>query len=148
VRILILFTAAALAVSSLPLQAQDVSAGEDAEQVAQRFAEKLSDPDTQQRLTQAVATMSEALLDLPVAPFMRAAAEMAGEDPEEVDPGLTLRQMSPEAYRVPEEVADKLPRMMGAMAGMAGGMGAMVPALREMAQRMEESIDRAEQPAD
>jgi hypothetical protein len=134
------------AAAPLPALAQDVPADESIEESAARLSDKLSNRETQERLSQSVATMSEALLDLPLAPFLRAAAEMAGEDPESVDPDTTLRQMSPESERVPGEIADKLPRMMGAMAGMADGMGAMMPALREMAERMEEAVRRVELP--
>jgi hypothetical protein len=56
---------------------------------------------------------------------------------------MTLRSVSPDASNVPAEIHDKLPRMMGAMAGMAGGMSAMIPALREMAERMREAVDEA-----
>lgn len=143
-----IIAAAALAFAApLPAAAQDAVPGEGAEEAAARLSEKLSDPDMQERMAASVATVSEVLLDLPLAPFMRAAAQMAGEDPEAVDPDTTLRQMSPEAEAVPGEIADKLPRMMGAMAGMAEGMGAMMPALREMAEKMKEAVDRADLPA-
>jgi hypothetical protein len=69
--------------------------------------------------------------------------QAAGEDPDDVDPDMTLRNVSPEAEDVPHKVRESLPRMMGAMAGMAGGVGAMMPALREMAERMREAVARA-----
>lgn len=142
-RKLIVAAAALAAIAPLPAFAQDNGAEESVERAAGRLSETLSDPATQERLAQSVAVLSEALLDLPLAPFLRAAATMAGEDAEAVDPDTTLRQMSPQAERVPGEIADKLPRMMGAMAGIAGGLGAMMPALREMAARMGAAIDQA-----
>ena len=145
-RKLTLAAAALVAATPLPAFAQDALPEEDVEESAARISETLSDPATQERLSQSLAVMSEVLLDLPLAPFVRSVAEMAGEDPESVDPDLTLRRMSPEAERVPGEIADKLPRMMGAMAGMAEGFGAMMPALREMAARMEAAIEAAELP--
>lgn len=102
--------------------------------------ETLSDPDRQQSLAQTLAALSEAFLDLPLAPMARAAAQAAGEDPGAIDPDLTLRRMSPDAERVPEELSARVPEMMGAMAGMAEGMDAMLPALRQMAERMEQSL--------
>lgn len=146
-RKLTVVAAALVAAAPLPALAQDVVPEERVEDSAARLADRLSDRETQERLTQSIAVMSEALLDLPLAPFARAAAEMVGEDPEVVDPDLTLRQMSPDAERVPGEIADKLPRMMGAMAGMADGMSAAMPALREMAERMREAIEQVEAPA-
>lgn len=142
----VLLAAALSAAAPLPALAQGALSDEDVEQSAARISEKLSDPATQEQLSQSLAVMSEVLLDLPLAPFMRSVAEMAGEDPEAVDPDLTLRQMSPEAERVPREIADKLPRMMGAMAGMTEGFGAMMPALREMAARMQAAIEQADLP--
>ena len=146
-RRLIVAIAALAAATPLPVLAQDAVDDESVEQATARLSEKLSDPETQERLSQSVAVMSEVLLDLPLAPFLRAAAQMAGEDPEAVDPDTTLRQVSPDAERVPGEIADKLPQMMGAMAGMAGGMGAMMPALREMAERVKDAVEVAELPA-
>jgi hypothetical protein len=102
--------------------------------------ETLSDPDRQQAMAQTLSALSEMLLDLPLAPMARAAAKAAGEDPEEIDPQMTLRKMSPDAERVPEELSASVPQMMGAMAGMAEGVEAMLPALRQMAERMEQSF--------
>lgn len=102
--------------------------------------EDLSDPARQQAMAQTLSTLSQMLLDLPLAPMARAVAQATGEDPDLVDPQMTLRQLSPEAERVPEELSDRVPEMMGAMAGMAQGMEAMLPALRQMAERMEQSL--------
>ena len=142
-RKLTLAAAALIFAAPLPAFAQDVLPEESVEDSAARLSEKLSDPLTQERLSQSLAVMSEVLLDLPLAPFLRGMAEMAGEDPAAVDPDLTLRRVSPEADRVPGEIADKLPRMMGAAAGMAEGMATMMPALREMVARMGSAIEQA-----
>jgi hypothetical protein len=121
----------------MPALAQQSEAG--------RMAERLSDPDYQQQLAETVAVMGEILLDMPLAPMAEALAEMAGDDPASVDPDLTLRKAAPGAGRVPEEMADRLPRMMDGLAGMASGIDAMLPALRTMAVRMEESMGRLRQ---
>ena len=112
---------------------------------AGRIAERLSDPDYQQQLAETAAVMGEILLDMPLAPMAEVVAEMTGKDPATVDPDLTLRRAAPGADRVPEEMADKLPRMMDGMAGMASGIDAMLPALRTMAERMQESMGRLRQ---
>ena len=113
------------------------------EEDAARVADTLRDPALQESVANGMAAASEALLDVPLAPLARAVAEAAGDNPRDVDPNMTLRSVSPEAQNVPAEIHDKLPRVMGAMAGMAGGVSAMIPALREMAARMEEAIEQA-----
>lgn len=135
--------AAAAAAFPLPALAQDAPDDHQVEAAAGHLKHTLSDPRTQERLADSAAAMGDALLDVPVAPLMRAAAQMAGEDPDAVPPDTTLRQVSPEADRLPSEIHDKLPRMMGAMAGMAGGLEAMAPALREMVARMKDAVAQA-----
>ena len=131
----LIIAAATLAVATpLPAFAQDVEG--DFEEP--RLSEKLADPALQQGIAESVAVMTEVMLDIPLAPIMEAMAEAVGEDPGKVDPDMTLRKVSPGADRLPSEVADKLPRAMGAMAGMAGGMEKMMPALRQMAERMKD----------
>ncbi len=137
----VIVSASLLALAApVPAFAQDTR---DTEEAAARIEQTLRDPAMQEAMAEGMAAASEALLDVPLAPLARAAAEVAGEDPEHVDPDMTLRDVSPEAADVPGQVRDKLPRMMGAMAGMAGGVGAMMPALREMALRMREAMERA-----
>lgn len=127
--------AAPLALIAAPVQAQD-SPFDETELAP--LAEKLGDPALQESMAQTAAVLSEALLDLPLAPLARAAAQAAGEDPEAVDPQMTLRRVAPGAERVPEELSDRVPQMMGAMAGMAEGIQAMLPALRQMAEQMKD----------
>jgi hypothetical protein len=124
-------------VAPVPALAQDRT-----EQDAARIADTLRDPALQEGMAAGIAAASEALLDVPLAPLARAVAEAAGDDPREVDPNLTLRQVSPEAENVPAEIHDKLPRVMGAMAGMAGGMADMIPALREAVERVKDAVDQ------
>lgn len=132
-------TLAVLALAApLPALAQS-----ETEEATQEIERTLGDPATQEAMAEGMAAASEALLDVPLAPLARAVAQAAGEDPDEVDPDMTLRSVSPEAEDVPYKVRESLPRMMGAMAGMAGGMGAMMPAMREMAERMREAVARA-----
>lgn len=100
----------------------------------------LSDPDKQQAMAETLSALSQLLLDLPLAPMARAAAKAAGQDPEGIDPDMTLRRISPDAEHMPEELSARVPQMMGAMAGMAEGMEAMLPVLRQMAERMEQSF--------
>lgn len=143
--------AAAALLAPLPAFAQPVpgpDAVEETESAADDMARTLGNPETQERMADAMGTVSEMLLDLPLAPMARAVAQATGQDPRSVDPDLTLRQVAPGAQSAPGEVREKLPRMMGAMAGMAGGMGAMAPALREMADRMRAAVDVATRASD
>ena len=130
---------ATFAVLAAPLPAF----GQDPQGAAAEVERTLGDPATQAAMAEGVAAASEALLDVPLAPLARAVAKAAGEDPNRVDPDMTLRRAAPEAEDVPARVREELPRMMGAMAGMAGGVGEMVPALREMAERMRQAMERA-----
>lgn len=118
-------------------------AQEATEEAIARTADTLRDPLLQQRVAAGIAAASEALLDVPLAPLARAVAEAAGEDPRAIDPDMRLRDASPEGRDIPAEIHDKLPRAMGAMAGVAGGMSAMIPALREAAARMMDAVEQA-----
>ncbi|WP_379548237.1 hypothetical protein ACFCW2_03560 [Qipengyuania sp. DSG2-2] len=129
----------ALAAGSAPALAQ--SADPAPEEAVGAMADRLSDPAFQQQLSVTLATLSQVLLDLPIAPLAEAAAEMAGEEPLAVDPDMTLRKVAPDASAVPEVIEQELPRAMDRMASMAGGMEAMLPALREAARQMEQAFE-------
>jgi len=126
-------------VAPLPAFAQ----ASDTEMATAEIESTLKNPAAQAAVAEGMAAASEAMLDMPIAPLARAVAEMAGEDPDAVDPNMTMGTVSPEAQDVPDKVRESLPRMMGAMGSMAGGMGAMIPALRQMADRMREAMEKA-----
>lgn len=115
----------------------------DAEVATAEVEATLKDPVAQAAIAEGMAAASEALLDIPLAPLAKAVAEAAGDNPDDVDPDMTLRSVSPEAQDAPDRVRESLPRVMGAMGSMAGGMGAMIPALREMADRMRAAVEAA-----
>jgi hypothetical protein len=114
---------------------------------AARLGRAMQDPAAQQATASAAAAMSEALLNIRVAPLIEAieAIEAAhGANPGDVDPNLTLRDYAgPEAERVPEEVSRRLPAMMGAMGAMTGTLETMLPQLRETAKIMRDQMDEA-----
>ena len=142
------FVAALVLVSAGPANAQvhsDTDIAPDteitgAEIDASRMAEKLSDPALQDRLAVTLATLSQVLLDLPLAPLAEAVEDAAGEDIGDIDPDMTLRSMAPEAGVVPEVIERELPRAMDRMASMAGAVEAMGPVLREAARAMEDAF--------
>lgn len=105
-----------------------------------RMARTLGDPARQQALARAMGAMSEALLDIPLAPILAPMAEAAGEDPRRIDRDATLRKMAPGAGDVPRQIERQLPRAMDAMAGMSGAFADLIPQLRDMAERMREAL--------
>ena len=104
------------------------------------LVEKLADPAMQEQMATTVAVLSEVLLDLPLAPLADALAQAGVEGADRIPNDTTLRKLAPEADRVPAEIAENLPKMMGAMASMAKGMEAMMPALEDMAARMKDAL--------
>jgi hypothetical protein len=123
--------AAACALAPAPLLAQDRPSD------AGRLAEELSDPATQEQLATMAEAMAGVMLDMPVAPLLRAAAQVAGEDPDYVNPDARVADLvGPEAAEAPREFARELPRMMGVMAGLAVAMEDMLPRLAEIGERV------------
>ena len=114
-----------------------------AEGDAQRMADELNNPATQERIAQAAEVMTQAMLSMPAAPLLRAAETMAGRDPEAVDPDLTVGDLAgPDAAEAPRELAHRLPEMMGAMAAMTAALETMLPELRAMGDRIAEDMAR------
>jgi hypothetical protein len=98
----------------------------------------LSDPARQEQLAVMAETVADVLLSMPAAPMLRAAATVAGEDPEDIDPDLRVGDLvGPEAADAPREFAHRLPQMMGAMAALAATLEDMVPLMRE---RMRDAL--------
>lgn len=108
------------------------------------MAERLQDPGKQREMALMLRTMSEVLLDLPLAPLMEAVGEasedLTGEEAPRVDPDATLRSVAPEAGRVPEQIERNLPRTLDAMGSMAEAFGKMMPELQDMADRLKNSV--------
>ena len=139
-----LLAAASLAAiaAPMPVFAQDTEAALQVEESVELAAltDKLSDPERQREVALMARAISEVLLDLPVAPLMEAMGQIAGEEAPMVGPGTTLRSLAPQAGRVPEEIERNLPRAMNAVSAMAGAAEIMLPQLRELAERLEETI--------
>lgn len=139
---------AAFAMSApLPALAQietvdpDLAATEASREQAQ-LVDRLGDPDFRQELAATIATLSEVVLDLPLAPLADAMADAGVEAADDIPDDATLRRLAPGTDRIPEELEENLPRAMEAMASMAKGIEAMMPALRDMAARMKEALPR------
>lgn len=99
---------------------------------ATRAAEDLRDPARQAQIAGTVEAATDAMLGMPAGPLLRAMAEIAGDDPEEIDPDLRMGDLvGPEAADAPREFAYRLPAMMASMAGLAAALEEMLPELRE-----------------
>ena len=142
-RLLVLGAAAMLAVPA-PVLAQDV--GEDApEEDIGALAESLRDPQTQAQLASTLGALSQVLLNLPVAPFVEAMEQATGEtaDDLDLDPDATVRDIAPDAERLPEAIESELPRAMDRMAGMGDAMQTLLPALRDLARQFGQALDES-----
>jgi hypothetical protein len=139
-------SALAIALAPLPAAARESGVG--------KMAEKMRDPDTQRAMTAAVQAMSEAMLNIPLEPFARAAEAMGDRKAARRMRGSTLRDYAgPGAEDTAREMSRKLPAIMGAMGGMAEAAEEMAPVLegmtRDMAARMGDAIkDSARRGAD
>ena len=147
----ILAPALALAAFAAPatLSAQNADpAPRDVEAPMAEMAERMADPQFQREMSVMLGALSQILLDLPIAPLAEAAADMAGEEARDIDPDLTLRELSPEAENLDETIERDLPRVMQAMSGMAESLAAMAPALEDMARTMREKLPPAAERAE
>lgn len=135
----------ALAAFSAPAAAQDTpeDALDRAQEQVESFGDVLRDPGTQDMVADTLGTVLAAMLDMPAAPFVEAAARARGE-PVGVDPDTTLGELAgADAGLAPERLAAELPQAMERMGDMSESLSAMMPALAELAQRMGEISDRA-----
>lgn len=140
---MIRFVPIALALVAAPAAAQRIDlppAPEADTRALDRVADALSDPARQAELAGTLAVMAEILLDLPLAPMLEPLAEIAGNDAPRVDRDATLRKIAPGAGAVSGQIQDKLPKAMDSMASMSGAMASMMPALRDMAARLEKAL--------
>jgi len=127
---------ATLALCPVPALASD-----EADEQLGEVAAELSDPERQAQASAMAGAMIAAMLDMPVGELLRSAAEIAGEDPEDVDPDTTVADMAgDDAAAMPGRVAERVPEMMGAMAGMSDALAAMLPRFREMAETMRRTL--------
>ena len=115
-----------------------------ADRPASDLGETLRDTAAQQGMAAAFRAMTEALLDLRIAPFLGAIEAIEGRDPAEVDPELSLRDYAgPESERLPREMERRLPSLMDAAGGLAGAFEQALPALAAAAERARQSLDAA-----
>ena len=130
-RKLVVALAAGTALAPLPALAQDVA--EDSGLA--RAAEEMRDPVRQEQVAVMAEAVIASLLEMPVGNLLRSAAEIAGEDPEAIDPNTTLREAAgPEADEAPRLAARALPKMMSATGALAGALETMLPEMRRIGE--------------
>ena len=129
--------AAGTALVPLPALAQD--AAEDSGLA--RAAEEMRDPVRQEQVAVMAEAVIASLLEMPVGNLLRSAAEIAGEDPEEIDPNTTLREAAgPGANEAPRLAARALPKMMSATGALAGALGTMLPEMRRIGEDIARNL--------
>jgi len=130
---------AAVLLSPVPAAARERDRG------PSELAQKLNDPELQQGMASALSAMTEALMSIKLAPFAEAMERMGDKKAaRRIDRDATLGDMAGrDGRRVQRDVAERVPQMMGMMAGMAGAMEQMLPALEAMGKQMEGAMGKA-----
>lgn len=106
-----------------------------------RAAEQMRDPVRQEQVAVMAEAVIASLLEMPVGNLLRSAAEIAGEDPEEIDPNTTLREAAgPGADEAPRLAAKALPKMMSATGALAGAIETMLPEMRRIGEDIARSL--------
>ena len=111
-----------------------------------RVADEMRDPVRQEQVAVMAEAVIASLLEMPVGNLLRSAAEIAGEDPDDIDPNTTLREAAgPEADEAPRLAAKALPKMMSATGALAGAIETMLPEMRrigeDIARQLPEDIE-------
>ncbi len=105
---------------------------------------ELTDPAMAQTLGKMLASMTKAMMDMPVG-GLQAAVE--GREATAKEKGRTVRDMtgrdSDFEGKVETQVAQAVPRMQAGMKAMAASLPEMMKALEKAAEDMEGSLDRA-----
>jgi hypothetical protein len=129
-------------VASLALAAWLPSPASAEDNKAADIARQLDDPITQYFVAGALAAVTKQALETPVEPFVRAIeAAGIGGAVSEVPPDATLGNLAgPKADRLPEQIMQRVPKLMGSFADMASAYGDMLPKLEAMAKRMKDAV--------
>ena len=128
--------AAALATMPLPVMAQT------SEPDLSGVTEALGDPQLQDRAASMIGAMMEAVLDMPAAPLLDAAARLRGEEDANLPADTRLGDLAgEEGADAAADLQRSVPQMMNAMAGMTEAFAAMLPAFRNMAEQAARDLD-------
>ena len=132
-RKMIFTLAAGAALAPSPALAQDDLPRDESELA--RAADEMSDPVRQEQVAVMTEAVMASLLEVPIGKLLQSAATIAGEDPDEIDPNTTLREVAgPEADEAPRQLAAAVPRMMDAAGALAGAFETLLPELRRIGE--------------
>ncbi len=131
----------ALATPSL-VHAQDTAPPETEPALAE-ISEKLADPEFQAQAAAMAQIFLGTMLDLKVGPLAEAMNRATDGEAPDIDPDATIRELAPEADELPDQVSERLPQGMNSMSAMTDGLQTMLPALRDMAARMRDTMEQA-----
>ncbi|HEY0959250.1 MAG TPA: hypothetical protein VGE05_08250 [Novosphingobium sp.] len=106
------------------------------------IAEKFTDPGTQAAAAATLTAMSDALFDLPIAPFVRAMRSMGDDEAgKDLPSDARVRDLAkPEANRLSEEISRRVPQMMSTTSDIMGALREVLPQLRSMGGRLRDAI--------
>lgn len=105
---------------------------------------ELTSPAMAETLSEMLASLTRAMLDMPVGE-LQAAAE--GREPTAADKSRTMRDLAGGGAdldrKVEQQVREAMPRMQRTMKAMATSLPAMARTMEKMADEMEGKLDRA-----
>ena len=105
------------------------------------LAERLNDPLTQFAVAGMLSAFARMAMDLDIAPLVRAAEAMGDERARDLPPDARLGDLAgPNAERLPEDIAERVPGAMARMGTMAGAVSGKVPELQAMARRLRDAL--------
>lgn len=130
-----LIVAALASVTILPVPAIAQDAPRSSE-----IVEKLNDPMTQYAVAGMLSAMSKALLDMNVAPMVKAVEGVTGRTSDLPDDATVGDLAGAYPEDVEDQLVDRVPAMMSGAGAMAGALETMIPQLEEMAERMRDAL--------
>ncbi|MDE2596084.1 MAG: hypothetical protein KGL44_04305 [Sphingomonadales bacterium] len=134
--------AAALALILAPTAAEARESRSEAARGLSEMSDRLNDPETQQSLVGMLSALTDAMMNMRVEPFARAAEKMGDRSSmRHIGRNTTLRDVAGvDAAAMQRDMRQKLPQAMSATAGMTGAMESMLPELEAMARRMQDTM--------
>lgn len=141
---------------SAPAMAQDIefrpgtgvsapdSAPEDADGVNE-IAERMADPQMQDRIASAVEIMTRTVMDMPVGPLVESIEKARpGTVKRDIPRDATLADIADrDAEALPEKLGEGSRQMLTMAGSLAQAMAAMMPEFERMGRAMEESFKAA-----
>ena len=128
---------ASAAAVSAPALAQDAPRSSE-------IVEKLNDPVTQYAVAGMLSALSKALLEVQVAPVVKAMEGVTGRTSDLPEDATVADLAGAYPEDVQDQLVDRVPAMMSGAGAMAGAVEAMLPQLEEMAERVRDALPASE----